>query len=89
MLRRAKSFIVFWVKSGMTSIRARPVAVPRRSTATITRAALRPLSWRLPLRPVWRPPNHVSSISTTPRNFSRSGTTIARRSLWSSSHAVL
>jgi hypothetical protein len=52
MFRRSKSVIVSCVKSGMTSMRTRPDAVPRRSTATITSAAFRPLSWRLPLSPL-------------------------------------
>ena len=36
-----------------------------------TSAAFRPLSWRLPRKPAWVPPTHVSSTSTSPRSGSR------------------
>src|SRR5207248_8670063 len=61
---------------------------PRFSTATSTSAALRPLSWRLPRRPAWVPPTHVSSTSTSPRSGSRFKLIMARRNLCSIIHAV-
>src|ERR1017187_6849899 len=48
-LRNAVS--VAALKSGITAIRARPVPRPRFSTATMTSAAFRPLSCRLPRKP--------------------------------------
>ena len=48
--------IVVCLKSGITDMRTRPDRSPRRSTATSTIAAFRPLSWRLPRgRPVTAP----------------------------------
>src|SRR5882757_10917213 len=57
---------------------------PNISTAIITGT----LSVEAPRRPVARPPTKDSSTSTTPANNSRSGRTIARRSLCSHAHAV-
>ena len=50
-LRFRKASSVELLKSGMTSIRARPLPRPRFSTATRTSAAFRPFSCRLPLKP--------------------------------------
>lgn len=86
-LRKASR--VSFLKSGITAMRARPVVVlPRFSTATSTRAAFRPLSWRLPRKPAWVPPTHVSSTSTSPRSGSRFRLIMARRNLCSIIHAV-
>ena len=76
------------LKSGMTAMRARPVARPRFSTATKTRAALRPCSCRLPRKPAWVPPIQVSSTSTSPRSGSRAKLTMACRNLCSIIQAV-
>jgi hypothetical protein len=79
---------VFFWKSGITVMRVRPDARPRFSTATMTRAAFRPLSWRLPRRPACVPPTQVSSGSTSPRSGPLAVLIIARRNLWSIIHAV-
>ena len=76
------------LKSGITAMRIRPEVWPRFSTATSTRAARRPLSWRLPRSPAWEPPIHVSSTSTAPWSGSRAALTVARRNLCSIIQAV-
>lgn len=75
-------------KSGMTAMRARPVAWPRFSTATTMRPAFRPRSCRLPRKPAWIPPIQASSNSTSPRRGSRAEFTMACRNLCSIIHAV-
>ncbi len=79
---------VLLLKFGMTSMRARPVARPRFSTAARTRAAFRPRSCRLPRKPAWGPPTQVSSTSTSPRRGSRAQLTMACRNLCSIIQAV-
>ena len=70
------------LKLGMTPMRTRPEPRPRRSTATSTSA----FSWRLPRSPGCGPPGVVDLDS--PCSGSRAALTMARRSLWSISHAV-
>src|SRR6266849_1197820 len=72
--------------SGTAWRRTRPAALPRTSTAPTTNAFSR--SWRPPFKPASGPPRYISSTSTLSLRASRSGFTMALRSLCRSAQAV-
>lgn len=80
--------IVIAVKFGNTTIRMRPEWASRRSTATRMGTRQTVLQLSAPFDPRLRPPNPGVIDSTSPCRGSRAALTIARRSLWSISHAV-
>src|SRR5271157_47855 len=65
-----KGRIVLALKSGITLMRTRPELLPRFSTATRTRAARRPLSWRSVLGNDGRgtPPHYLLGLLKQPDN---------------------